>query len=57
MAFTNVSDYDATVFQIVKKGYGSISEIEQWDSERFLDVVEFEMIQSDIEAYHYQTKG
>jgi len=57
VAFTNVSDYDATVFQIVKKGYGSISEIEQWDSERFLDVVEFEMIQSDIEAYHYQTKG
>jgi len=42
---------------MVKKGYGSLDEIERWDSDRFLDVVEFESIQSDLEAYYYQQKG
>jgi len=39
---------------LVKKGYGSVKEIEEWDADRFLDVVEFESIQNDLEAYHYQ---
>lgn len=54
MAFTNISDEDATIFHLAKRGYGSISEIEQMDTPQFLDLVEFEHIQNDIELYHMQ---
>lgn len=54
MAFSNVSDDDATLFYLVRKGYGSLEELEQWDTPRLMDVIEYEQIQNDIEAYHYQ---
>jgi len=49
-----VSDDDATIFHLARKGYGSVAEIEQWDTPCFLDAVEFEQIQNDIELYHIQ---
>lgn len=54
VAFTNIADDDATIFHLVKAGYGTVGEIEQWDTPRLLDAVEFEMIQRDIELYHMQ---
>lgn len=54
MAFTNVTDDDATLFHLAKAGYGSIKELTEMDSPEFLDLVEFEHIQRQIEAYHVQ---
>jgi hypothetical protein len=54
VAFTNVSDEDATLFHLARRGYGSIAELELMDTPQFLDLVEFEHIQNDIELYHVQ---
>jgi len=43
-----------TVFHLARQGYGTIAEIEQWDTPRFLDVVEYEQIRMDIELHHAQ---
>lgn len=40
------------MFYLVRKGYGSLDELEQWDTPRLLDVVEYEHIQSDLEAHY-----
>ena len=56
MAFTNVSDDDATMFHLARRGYGSLAELEQMDSPQLLDLVEFEHIQNDIELYHTRRK-
>jgi len=40
-----------TVFYLSKKGYGTILEIETWDTPRFLDAVEYESMIADIEEY------
>ncbi len=54
MAFSNVADDDATIFYLARKGYGSVDELDQWDSPRIMDAVEFEAIQNDIELYEYE---
>jgi len=38
-----------TVFHLVKRGYGTVAEIEEWDSPQFFNAIEFEKIQNDIE--------
>jgi hypothetical protein len=40
-----------TLFSLSKKGYGSIKELQEWDTDQFLDAVEFESICADIEYY------
>lgn len=42
-----------TIFFLSKKGYGSIDEIEDWDTTRFLDAVEYERIIHNIEKHKY----
>lgn len=51
MRFSNVGDYDMTVFHLARQGYGSVKEIREWDTPQFLDAVEYEQICSDIELY------
>lgn len=47
-----------TVFYLSKQGYGSVDEIEKWDTPRFLDAVEFEQITASIERYRIeQSRG
>jgi len=36
---------------LVKKGYGSLKEIQSLDTDEFLDCIEFEEIQSAIECH------
>jgi len=43
-----------TIFFLSKKGYGTIDYIEQWDTPRFLDVMEYEQIINSIEAHKYE---
>jgi len=43
-----------TIFFLSKKGYGSIDDIEAWDTPRFLDVVEYERIINSIDKYVYE---
>lgn len=43
-----------TVFELALRGYGSVEEIEGWDTPRFLDAVEHASIKHDIEAFHAQ---
>lgn len=40
-----------TVFHLARRGYGTIEEIESWDTPRFLDIVEYEKIQRDLEQH------
>ncbi len=42
---------------LCKKGYGSLVEIEEWDAKQFLDVLEYESILRDIEAYQLKKQG
>lgn len=42
-----------TIFFLSKKGYGSIDNIETWDSPRFLDVLEYERIIMNIEQHKF----
>ena len=49
--YTNISDYEFCVFYLCKKGYGSVDEIESWDTDRFLNACEYEEILSQIEIY------
>lgn len=39
------------MFALSKAGYGSLAEIEAWDTDQFLDAIEFEHITADIMAY------
>ncbi len=50
----NISDVDMSIFFLSKNGYGSVNEIEQWDTPRFLDALEYEFIQTNIEKELYQ---
>ncbi|WP_373073899.1 hypothetical protein [Sulfurimonas sp.] len=36
-------------FSLVKKGYGSLLEIKEFDTPELLDIIEYESIMSDIE--------
>lgn len=40
-----------TALTLVKAGYGTLKEIEAMDSTEFLDIVEYENIQADIQAH------
>lgn len=42
------------VFALAKAGYGSVSEIESWDTTKFLDAIEFEQITADIQAHQIE---
>lgn len=39
------------MFHLARQGYGSLAEIEDWDTPRLLDVIEHERIRADIEAH------
>lgn len=39
------------MFALAKAGYGSLAEIEAWDTDQFLDAIEFEQISADIQAH------
>lgn len=39
---------------MVKRGYGSVQEVEALDTEDFLSAIEYEMINDDIERYELE---
>ena len=39
---------------MAEKGYGTLDQIEQWDSDRFLDILEIISIKNQIESYTIQ---
>jgi hypothetical protein len=39
------------MFALAKAGYGSLAEIEDWDTTEFLDAIEYEQITADIQAH------
>jgi len=43
------------MFALSKAGFGSLAEIEQWDTDQFLDAIEFEQISADIQAHKMGT--
>lgn len=57
MRETNLSDYDFSVFYLSKAGYGSIIEIEGWDTPQFLNLIEYETILNSIEHYEMKKAG
>lgn len=44
------------MFALAKAGYGSLAEIETWDTPEFLDAIEFEQIAADIQAHKMETR-
>ena len=50
--FTNVAEDDATIFYLVRCGYGSLQELQQLDTPQLFDIVEYEQIRQDLETYH-----
>jgi len=51
-----LSNYDRTVFHLAKQGYGTLSEIKELDTKDFLDLLEYEQINNDLEWHHIQGK-
>lgn len=39
-----------SMFALAKAGYGSLAEIESWDTDQYLDAIEFEQMSADIQA-------
>ena len=48
--YTNLNDLDILFFSLVKKGYGSLKEVKDLDTEEIFKIVEYESIISDIET-------
>jgi hypothetical protein len=44
------------IFYLAKNGYGSVNEIEDWDTDKFLDALEYEAIDNAI-ARHLRWKA
>lgn len=42
------------MFALSKAGYGSLAEIEQWDTDQFFDAIEYEQITADIMAHRME---
>lgn len=51
IAHTNISDDNMAIFYLAKNGYGSVDEIEKWDSDRFLDALEYEAIENAVASH------
>jgi hypothetical protein len=45
---SNLTDYDFQLFYLVRAGYGSVSEIEQMDTEQFYNALEYEQIRAAV---------
>jgi hypothetical protein len=43
-----------TILHLARQGFGSVNELNEWDSPQILDAVEYEQIRMDIERYHAQ---
>ena len=46
-----------SIFYLSKQGYGSVNEIATWDTDRFLNAIEYEYIQNSIEAETYRRES
>lgn len=46
-----MDDYDKQLFYLVRKGYGSISEIQELDTDDFLNAIEHAQISDAIEEH------
>ena len=46
-----------TYFALCKKGYGSLKELKQLDTDDFFNIVEYENMLSDIESLAYDERN
>ena len=42
------------MFALAKAGYGSLADVESWDTDQFFDAIEFEQISADIQAHRME---
>lgn len=42
------------MFALAKAGYGGLAEIESWDTDQYLDAIEFEQMSADIQAHRME---
>jgi len=45
-----LSDLDLLFFSLVKKGYGSLTEVKEFDTPDIMKIIEYEAITADIES-------
>lgn len=46
-----------SIMMLVKAGYGSLREVQSFDSKDFLDCMEYEYIKNSIESIMYEEAG
>ncbi len=44
------------IFMLAKQGYGTVNEINEWDTPQLLDAIEFERIHNDIQRHYAEAK-
>lgn len=53
VSHSNIDDINLLFFSLVKKGYGSLQEVKEFDTMDIMQILEYEAILSDIEQLEY----
>lgn len=51
MDVTNLDDDTMAVLYLAKQGYGSVTDIKEWDTPELLDALEYEAISNAIDRH------
>lgn len=52
----NISEINLLFFSLVKKGYGSLNEVKEFDTDEIMQILEYEYILNGIEHLEYEEK-
>ena len=50
----NISELNLLFFSLVKKGYGSLNEVKEFDTNEIMQILEYEYILNGIEQLEYE---
>ena len=50
----NIDDLNLLFFSLVKKGYGSLNEVKEFDTNEIMEILEYEYILNGIEQLEYE---
>lgn len=50
----NISELNLLFFSLVKKGYGSLQEVKEFDTNEIMQILEYEYILNGIEQLEYE---
>lgn len=50
----NISELNLLFFSLVKKGYGSLQEVKEFDTDEIMQILEYEYLLNGIEQLEYE---